>query len=88
LRWFNVSGASGAIKNAEATLKTFNGLASAFNTSAASYNTYLADTKIANEKDAFSAFFSPPVKPKFVKRASPPTVPASYTGMQHWSTAK
>jgi len=88
VRWFDVTGASNAVKNAEATLATFNGLASTYNTKATSYNTYLADLKTANEKDAFSAFFSPPVKPKFVKRANAPTVPATYTGMQHWSTAK
>lgn len=58
-----------------------------FNTAAASYNTYLADLKTANEKDAFSAFFSPPKKPAMVKRPGAPTKPAAYTGLAHWPAA-
>lgn len=59
----------------------------AFNTDAAAYNKYLADLKTANEKDAFSAFFSPPKKPAMVKRPGAPTTPATYTGLQHWPAA-
>lgn len=58
-----------------------------FNTAAASYNTYLADLKTANEKDAFSAFFSPPKKPAMVQRPGAPTMPAAYTGLAHWPAA-
>jgi hypothetical protein len=61
---------------------------SAFNTDAASYNKYLADLKTANEKDAFSAFFSPPKKPAMVKRPGAPTTPATYTGLQHWPASQ
>merc|ERR1711934_1089495 len=52
------------------------------------YNTYLADLKTANEKDAFSAFFSPPKKPAMVKRPGAPTTPATYTGLQHWPASQ
>lgn len=48
----------------------------------------MADLKKANETDAFAAFFSPPKKPAMVVRPAAPTIPAAYTGMQHWSAAK
>jgi len=86
--YFPASTAKNAVAYYNAGYDAYNTLKGTYNTKATSYNTYLADLKTANEKDAFSAFFSPPVKPKFVKRPSAPTMPSDYTGLTHWSVAK
>ena len=84
-RWISldVSGATylNAVKD------KYDGALGTFNSAAASYNTYLADLKTANEKDAFSAFFSPPKKPAMVQRPGAPTTPATYAGLAHWPVA-
>jgi len=86
--WFNSSSAKSSVAYYNKGYDAYNTAKGTYNTSATTYNTYLADLKTANEKDAFSAFFSPPVKPKFVKRPAAPTMPSTYDGITHWSLAK
>lgn len=81
-RWIELDVSGATYLNA--IQDNYAGKLSTFNTDAASYNKYLADLKTANEKDAFSAFFSPPKKPAMVKRPGAPTKPSAYTGLQHW----
>lgn len=84
-RWINLD--TSGVTYLNAVKDNYDSKLSTFNTAAASYNTYLADLKTANEKDAFSAFFSPPKKPAMVQRPGAPTMPATYTGLQHWPVA-
>jgi hypothetical protein len=81
-RWINLDVSGATYLNAVAD--NYASKLTTFNSDATSYNTYLADLKTANEKDAFSAFFSPPKKPAMVKRPGAPTKPATYSGLQHW----
>jgi len=85
-RWIGSLDVSGPT-HTNAVKDAYDSALSTFNTNAASYNKYLADLKTANEKDAFSAFFSPPKKPAMVKRPGAPTKPAVYTGLAHWPAA-
>jgi len=81
-RWIDLDVSGATYLNA--INDNYAGKLSTFNSDATSYNKYLADLKTANEKDAFSAFFSPPKKPAMVKRPGAPTMPSTYTGLQHW----